>query len=56
VLPKGFHRIRHYGLLAIAPSPPVLFVLAGRKAKVNRARRDCSPVPPPVVEVERLKR
>jgi Putative transposase len=46
VLPKGFHRIRHYGLLASA----------GRKANVARARellatampsKTEEPVPPP---------
>ena len=36
VLPKGFHRIRHYGLLASA----------GRKANIARAR-ELLAVPPP---------
>ena len=37
VLPKGFHRIRHYGLLASA----------GRKANIARARELlAAPAPP----------
>jgi len=39
VLPKGFHRIRHYGLLASA----------GRKANVARARELLAVPAPPVV-------
>ena len=41
VLPKGFHRIRHYGLLAAA----------GRKANVARARK-LLPAPAPTVTEE----
>ena len=44
VLPKGFHRIRHYGLLASA----------GRKANLARAR-DLLAVPPPT-ETEAAER
>jgi hypothetical protein len=43
VLPKGFHRIRHYGLLAGA----------GRKANVARARELlAAPAPPEIEETE----
>ena len=38
VLPKGFHRIRHYGLLAGAT----------RKAKLDHARRLLGVAPPPL--------
>jgi hypothetical protein len=42
VLPKGFHRIRHYGLLASA----------GRKANVARARELLdAPAPPAVSDI-----
>ena len=44
VLPKGFHRIRHYGLLASA----------GRKANVERARALLG-VPPPTAPAEQDK-
>jgi len=39
-LPRGFHRIRHYGLLASAR----------RKAHLERARRLLDVAPPPVEE------
>jgi hypothetical protein len=39
-LPRGFHRIRHYGLLASAR----------RKAHLERARRLLDVAPPPVDE------
>lgn len=41
VLPKGFHRIRHYGLLASG----------GRKNNIARARQLLG-VPSPAVEAE----
>ncbi|WP_252517086.1 transposase, partial [Escherichia coli] len=41
VLPKGFHRIRHYGLLASA----------GRRANLTRIRALLA-VPPPVIPPE----
>ena len=37
VLPKGFHRIRHYGLLASST----------RKANLERARQLLNVAPPP---------
>jgi len=46
VLPRGFHRIRHYGLLATAT----------RKANIARAREllAVSPLPDPVEAAEPL--
>ncbi len=44
VLPRGFHRIRHYGLLASG----------GRRANVARAR-ELLAVPPPVLPAEPLE-
>ena len=41
VLPKGFHRIRHYGLLASG----------SRKAHLERARRLLALAPPTAVKI-----
>ena len=45
VLPKGFHRIRHYGLLASA----------GCKANIARARELIAPPLPPMGTADRAR-
>jgi hypothetical protein len=49
VLPKGFHRIRHYGLLARGPAKSATIErarqLIAAAAEPERSQQDCDPAP-----------